>query len=305
MVSSTNGAVGPVAIGGVGGSGTRVIAAMVESLGFDPGPSRNEALDDLTFIALFKRPNDYRDVSGLIPADHPAALAATRVFASVRSGGRRPVADVLPMVRASITLPSNESSPGLSIGFASMGNRVSRLRRLPAVFGRRPPDAPPWMWKEPNTLFFLPTLFDGIPGLRYIHVVRNGLAMATSSNKYQLDNWGHLFDVRRGGRPRDVRQLLYWARANLAVAELLAGRPHSSLIVSHERTVTDPQAVADEIAAFLGSPVTDRTRPVIDEVRAPSDFGRTFDVPVDALSSAELAEVEGALGRFGYDGSRG
>jgi len=28
---------GPVAIGGVGGSGTRVIAAIVESLGFDPG----------------------------------------------------------------------------------------------------------------------------------------------------------------------------------------------------------------------------------------------------------------------------
>jgi len=304
MVSSTNGAVGPVAIGGVGGSGTRVTAAMVESLGFDPGPSRNEALDDLTFIALFKRPNDYRDVSGLIPADHPAALAATRVFASVRSGGRRPVADVLPMVRASITLPSNESSPGLSIGFASMGNRVSRLRRLPAVFGRRPPDAPPWMWKEPNTLLFLPTLYREIPRLRYIHMVRNGLSMAKSRNNFQLTNWGYLFGVAVPPGDQELQKLIYWARINLAVSDFLADQPRS-LVVTHERTVADPEGVLDDIATFLGRTVTDGAREVASLVRRPDDFDRSYPFEDDATDSVGSADIRRALERFGYRGTSG
>ena len=300
-MSPTNAIPGPVGVGGVGGSGTRVIAAIVESLGFDPGVSRNSALDDLTFLALFKRPNAYRDVRGLVPAGDPTAVAATRVFAAVRSGGYRAMTDLVPMVRASISLPSNSASPALSIGFGSMQRRLRRLGRLPAVLRHRPPDGAPWMWKEPNTLIFLPTLFARIGQLRYIHVVRDGLAMATSTNKYQLNNWGRLFGVERDERDDDVRQLIYWARANLAVMDFLDERPES-LIVSHERTVSDPAAVAGEIGEFIGAPLTDRTRRVIGDVREPSDFGRTYTVPRQALTPDELADVSRALGRFGYGG---
>jgi len=302
-LSPMSAAPGPVAIGGVGGSGTRVIAAIVESLGFDPGANLNRPRDDLTFTVLFKRPDAYPGVRGLIPADHPAAVAATRVFASVRSGGRRPVAEVVPMVRASVTLPSNSRGTGLTMSVADLNRRLRRLRRLPTVFRRRPADAGPWMWKEPNTLFFLPTLFGQIAGLRYVHVVRNGLSMATSSNNFQLTNWSYLFDIAPGGRD-DVRQLVYWARANLAVTDFLDDRPEA-LVVSHEQTVTDPDAVAEEISSFLGAPVTDRTRRVIEGVRAPSDFGRTFDVPGDVLSPDEVADVRRALDRFGYGSARG
>ena len=302
-MSSTGMASGPVAIGGVGGSGTRVIAAIVESLGFDPGANLNRPRDDLTFTVLFKRPDAYPGVVGLIPADHPAAVAATRVFASVRSGGRRPIAEVVPMVRASVSLPSNSRGTGLTMSVADVNRRIRRLRRLPTVFRRRPADAGPWMWKEPNTLFFLPTLFGQIAGLRYVHVVRNGLSMATSSNNFQLTNWSYLFDIAPGGRD-DVRQLVYWARANLAVTDFLDDRPEA-LVVSHEQTVTDPDAVAEEISSFLGAPVTDRTRRVIEGVRAPSDFGRTFDVPGDVLSPDEVADVRRALDRFGYGSARG
>lgn len=300
-MSPTSPTAGPVAIGGVGGSGTRVIAAMVESLGFDPGANLNRPRDDLTFTVLFKRPDAYPGVRGLIPADHPAAVAATALYASVRSGGRRPWADVAPMVRASVSLPSNSMEPGLTMAVAAMNRRFIRLRRLPAMFRRPPPGAGPWMWKEPNTLFFLPTLFAQIPRLRYIHVVRNGLAMATSANNYQLTNWSYLFDLEPDGRDDDVRQLAYWARANLAVADLLADRPEA-LVVSHEHTVTDPAAVAAQISSFLGADPTDRTREAIAGVRTPSDFGRTFAVPGEALSAAELADVERALDRFGYGG---
>ncbi len=158
------------------------------------------------------------------------------------------------------------------------------------------------MWKEPNTLFFLPTLFAEIAGLRYIHVVRNGLAMATSANDYQLDQ------LELPVRPRTGREGRRRAAADLlGPGEPGGGRSARATVPrrcssSHERTVTDPAAVAAEISSFLGVAPTERTRETIAEARAPSDFGRTFAVPGEALSSAELADVERALGRFGYGG---
>ena len=63
-----------------------------------------------------------------------------------------------------------------------------------------------------------------------------------------------------------------------------------------------PYRMADQISAFLDAPLTDRTRQVIGEVREPSDFGRTFAVPRQALSPDELDDVGCALDRFGYGG---
>src|SRR5580704_16555406 len=44
-----------VAIGGVGGSGTRVGAALLQMLGYYIGDDLNEPLDNLWFTLLFKR----------------------------------------------------------------------------------------------------------------------------------------------------------------------------------------------------------------------------------------------------------
>jgi len=45
----------PVAIGGVGGSGTRLIAQCLKELGYFIGSDLNESNDNLLFTALFKR----------------------------------------------------------------------------------------------------------------------------------------------------------------------------------------------------------------------------------------------------------
>lgn len=48
---------GPVAIGGVGGSGTRVFAEILRGFGFYIGDCLNGALDNLWFTLLCKRPH--------------------------------------------------------------------------------------------------------------------------------------------------------------------------------------------------------------------------------------------------------
>ena len=45
----------PIGVGGVGGSGTRLIAAILQELGFYLGRDLNEPLDNLWFTLLFKR----------------------------------------------------------------------------------------------------------------------------------------------------------------------------------------------------------------------------------------------------------
>lgn len=47
---------GPIVIGGVGGSGTRLIAEIVMDMGFYLGDMLNQSKDLLYFSLLFKRP---------------------------------------------------------------------------------------------------------------------------------------------------------------------------------------------------------------------------------------------------------
>lgn len=46
----------PIVIGGVGGSGTRVVTAVLQELGVYIGYDLDQAMDNLLFLLLFKRP---------------------------------------------------------------------------------------------------------------------------------------------------------------------------------------------------------------------------------------------------------
>jgi len=285
---------GPVAIGGVGGSGTRVFAAMVSSLGYQSGADLNGPEDDLTFSVLFKRPSLYRDARGLIPVDHPSAVAATKAFVSLRSGHRGLNPEILPIFPACAAFPFSGVYP------SPPKRLLWSLHRLQKAFTHtEPPEPNLWTWKEPNTLLFIPTLFQQIPGLRYIHVVRNGLSMAKSRNNFQLRNWGFLFDTRLDEVRPELQQLVYWARVNLAVSDFLATQDRS-LVLTHERIVMEPMSVLEEISAFLGRPCTDASRKIAEQVRRPDDFERKFELGVGDLTDTERDDLEKALDRFGY-----
>jgi hypothetical protein len=205
----------------------------------------------------------------------------------------------MPMISACLSIPSHDKRRMSLAG--QMLWRWRRASRLGKVFRYTAPQEPGlWTWKEPNTLIFVPSLFRVIPGLRYIHVVRNGLSMATSKNKRQLDNWSFLFGVADEARDLQLRQLVYWARANLAISDYLSTQPHS-LVVSHERMVLEPVKVAEDISSFLGRPCTEQTQEVIKTIRRPDDFERTYDPSVGGPTDSESEDVRRALTTFGYD----
>src|SRR5690606_34795743 len=71
----------PMVLGGVGGSGTRVVAAAAIAAGFHLGHDLNEPLDNLAFTLLFKD-QAISDISASAFADR------VRLFADAMTGAR-------------------------------------------------------------------------------------------------------------------------------------------------------------------------------------------------------------------------
>lgn len=55
-----------VAVGGIGGSGTRLVIQIIEALGFYIGADLNKARDNLLFTLLFRRKNIFLDSEEII-----------------------------------------------------------------------------------------------------------------------------------------------------------------------------------------------------------------------------------------------
>jgi hypothetical protein len=293
----------PVVIGGVGGSGTRVISSMIAGLGYDMGISLHQpSRDDLLFTFLFHNPDAYLNVHGLIPSNHPSAVEALDLYVAMRNGehGTGLKRKTYRRALSLSTLPYEEPR-GLKRPVTRAARRYRQVQFVGQEFGKISKSeidpSQPWGWKVPFGHLFLPTMHAGIPELRYIHVVRDGPAVAKSRNDRQCKNWGRLFGITEDGRDPQLAQLVYWARVNMAVADFLANGPQS-LIVSYERSVLEPAAVLQEMATFLGRPVTDEAMAVVAGVRRPTDFDRAYDYASAPLTAEEREDVVRAIKRF-------
>ena len=99
----------------------------------------------------------------------------------------------------------------------------------------------------------LPYLFHALPGLKYIHVLRDGRDMAFSSNKNQLRLWGHQLLGRTINPDAPQDALDYWCAAHERLLDLQ--QQHGSvLLIKFESLVNDPKKSLENLLAFLGSP---------------------------------------------------
>ena len=159
-----------------------------------------------------------------------------------------------------------------------------------------------WGWKNPRTIFVLPFVHGQYPGMRAIHVVRDGRDMAYSANQNQLTKHGPWVleePAARGSQP--VRAMMLWSRVNLAAARYgerhLAGR---YCRVRFEEVCADPSGAVGRLVEFLGCRLTlERHRAAVAEVKSPPSIGRWRTG--NATEVRHLMEVgEAALREFGY-----
>lgn len=156
-----------------------------------------------------------------------------------------------------------------------------------------------WGFKNPRQIFLLPVLNLAFPGVRFVHVVRDGRDMLLSHNKNQaLKHFQALF-----GDPFDqsLTQIAqFWARTNLEVLACGMARLGSRYITVRIEDLCGPNR-SEHIAKLAHSLGLDGDKAQLqaDTFRLPSSHGRGRAV-VDQLESPVREEFCSALARFGY-----
>ncbi len=249
-------------IGATGGSGTRAVARIVQQAGMWIGTNLNVSVDAVDFGLYSNRWID------------PFLQGTDRWRLPLADGDRDAmVADLAPLLRTHLE-PLTEPE---------------HLGRWTA-----------WGWKEPRSMYLLPFWDALFPGLRFLHVVRDGRDMAFSSNQNQLLKHGAtMLGEEDGGQPEAVRSIALWGRANTLVTAYAAARLRGRYLrIRFEDLCARPDDTVAAVLDFFGLPAT--AAPLATELVVPPDtLGRWRNA--DPRLLAALHRVAGsALARLGY-----
>lgn len=268
----------PISIGGLGGSGTRLFAALLQHVGINIGSRLNAPLDNLWFTVLFKRAAWARGANPELP-DPSDIKKSISLFSRAMTSGltgqlERSELSLMESLRADLS-PLGDWRCGAN------GDDVDDL-----MASVQAPDQP-WGWKEPNTHIFLRQLDEHIPGFRYIHVVRDPMDMAFSKNTWQARHWSHLYGLRFDlDIPVSLRQLRYWTSANRAAIEYgLRHMPNRMLVVDYDDFCLRPQLHWQRMSYFLNP---DEDLPFPEESVRPSSIGRANDYDHSVFNKQDM-----------------
>lgn len=249
-----------VGVGGVGGSGTRVVAQVLSDLGFFMGHDLNTASDNLHFTLLFKRP----EVLAL--PDTAFALATTAFVHLMENGTVNAEDEALINTLTQVSRWDVHSTEWLQARAASVPRGPVRTQQFH------------WGWKEPNTHVVLNRLWRHIPDLRYVHVRRHGLDMAFSGNQNQARFWGEAFtNIPPPNSITPEYSLNYWCAAEQRIHELVmqAGKQHQFHVVNFDRLCLTPEKELNGLLNFLGTaPDTTTLQTLAQRVQAPTSLHR-------------------------------
>ena len=158
-----------------------------------------------------------------------------------------------------------------------------------------------WGWKHPHSYLMLPYLRARHPGLRFVHMVRDGRDMAFSENQYQADRYGPVALGPRWEGPLPVRSAAYWAWGNTLAADDGRELGERYLCLRFEDLCADPVPAVRRLLEFA-VPGEDADRFVEDSLRdisPPPSLGRWREAPAEEAAAVTQAAVP-ALERFGY-----
>lgn len=277
---------GPVIIGGVGGSGTRVVAEIIRHLGFYIGDDLNPAKDNLWFLLLFKRPRWFRRARH----DKKKIITGLSLFSKAMLHHSAPAWPELRfLVRAVLEIAvcgHNYKGDGRGLWpFVRAWKMIAGRPKMTLNQGR-------WGWKEPNTHIYLEYLAAYFKNLKYIHTIRHGLDMAFSANQQQLYNWGPILGLQlpRSGSDEPAASLKYWIKSNrrvMQVGQKLGDQKF--LAVNFDRLCLSPKTEVEKIVSFLNiAPSAENLAAVYRIPKIPKSLGRYRKQDISQFDPADL-----------------
>jgi len=276
-----------VAIGGVGGSGTRLVADILMRCEYYVGGSLNHAHDNLWFTLLFKRPGWFKR----LPSEEEIVSALNLFRRAMITGLSKNTSESETDYIWKIARELEDSRVRTGANRATAKQLInSKSPNFDKFVG--------WGWKEPNTHIFLPQIATTIPNMKYVHVVRNGLDMAVGKNQQQLRNWGKFIGVpAENSRSLASRSLEFWIAANRRAIEIceqqLHGRYH---IVNYDEFCKNPYEGVERFMTFLGVTMPYNKIEALAQLVSPKSIGRHRRYTTDMFSEAQVEAVR----EFGF-----
>lgn len=242
---------GPVIIGGIGGSGTRVIAEIFVRCGFYIGSDLNESLDNLCYTLLFKRKRWFQRNR----KNKAAIEKLLHTFSALHLGQKR-----LTFAQWGAVVNALIEVSWYGHNHLRSGRGLWAIKHFINILNSKKIDLEKytgWGWKEPNTHIILDELQQFYPTLKYVLVVRNGLDMAFSTNQQQLFNWGRIYNINtdKSYSNNPSSSFAYWkaatSQAIVTGHRMGADRFH---IINFEKLSENPKEVISNLLQFCAIP---------------------------------------------------
>ena len=272
----------PIVIGGVGGSGTRLVISLLRKMGVRFRGELNDSLDNLWFSLLFVR----RSI--LLQSDDEIDKLTWLFTNAMRHG-----AEITPELRELLDAACEYDRSPVIPTEQLLQARDSLLN---APMSERQDEH--WGWKEPNSHILLPMLDRSFPEMKFVYVMRNGLDMAFSDNQNQLKHfWGEL--MLEGDTSATPQNLLrYWIAAHKRMQGFRQRLGHRLHFLSFDRLCQDPEGELEALREFAGIQFSKKELAALaGNVSPPRTMGRFRNKDLSIFDPADIEFVR----QLGFD----
>ncbi len=287
---------GPNVIGGTGGSGTRVVARIVQKGGMFIGVNRAPSED----VVPMQR---YKHLTSFFISQKSSFQSNTADYNTLEeltSSGfydfvqNRWTQKLIANQLFSEPIEDSEMMQILKHLKLSIKDHLSPL--IEAEVNQ------PWGWKQPASIFILPFLHSQFSQIKCLHLIRDGRDMAFSKNQQQTQWLGSIVlsaEEQRWNQP--LQSIALWNRVNLMSAEYGDRHmPGQYLRIRFEDLCSQPMETIKQIFDFFGLQ-GNIAQIAEEEVKPPKSLGRWRSQ--DAKTIEDLEEIgQPALQNFGYLG---
>jgi hypothetical protein len=263
----------PVVIGGVGGSGTRLIAQILHELGYYIGSDLNESYGNLWFTLLFKRIE-------IISASDKEITELVEIFIKGMTGVDTFTSEQVNIVNQ-LSLKDREQH--------SADWLMQRAHSILSNSSKLPPSSR-WGWKEPNTHIILDRIIPYFPNMKYIFVVRNGLDMAFSRNQNQLLLWGRFF-VGDKCVASPYFSLKYWCAVHKRILEVGRLMDSNFFLLNYDDFCLNPNNWMKPLCDFLGLPEMNNQTRITKLIHPPDSLGRYKNCDITIFDEDDILFV--------------
>lgn len=268
-----------VSIGGVGGSGTRVVAQILKELGYFIGNDLNESNDTLLFTLLFKREN-------ILLCNDDEFNLCWNIFKKIMS------------TKAPLDKKELKYLNDLASKDRTLHPKEWLEKRLNFLDQRR--DVEKWAWKEPNTHIVIERLLNNNKELKFIYVYRNGLDMSFSSNQNQLKLWGDIFFNEKNIEINPQNSLKYWCKIHKRMDSLYQTYHDRILMLDFDNLCTNKKNSLEGILNFLNISNMEINQ-LLDLIKVPGSLGRYKQENLKKFYDEDITYLKSMYGNLGLN----